>query len=413
MSDQHVAVVGAGIIGCCCALELRHRGFQVTVIDPEPPGSGASKGNAGGIAPAEVLPLASPGILRKAPKWLLDPLGPLAVRPGYLPKLAPWLWRFWRASTEAQVHRGAAALAALNGLSFQLTKALYQDAGLAGDLRQIPALNLYESEAAFRRDRGAWDLRAKLGVRMRMLEGDALRELEPALAPIFTRGVLLEDWALVSDPFRVVQQIARRAEALGVTLRRDRAVGFGAAGEGIEIRLETGETLAADQVVIAAGAWSHRLARHWGDAIPLEAERGYNTTLPAPGVTLGRELIFGEQGFVITPLAVGLRIGGGAELAGLEAPPNYARSDAMLAKAKRYLPGLETAGGTRWMGARPSLPDSLPVIDRAPGQSRVIYAFGHGHLGLTQAPATGRLVADLIAGQAPPIDLTPFRASRF
>ena len=409
MSGQQVAVVGAGIIGCCCALELHQRGYRVTVIDPEPPGSGASKGNAGGIAPAEVLPLASPGILRKAPKWLLDPLGPLTVRLGHLPKLAPWLWRFWRASTAAQVERSAAALAALNGLTFALTEPLYQDAGLAGDLRKIPALNLYESEAAFHRDQGAWRLRAELGVRTRVLEGPALRELEPAIGPSLTRGVLLEDWALVSDPFHIVQQIGRRAEALGVTFRRNRVVG----ATGLELQLDGGEAFTADQVVIAAGAWSHRLARHWGDTIPLEAERGYNTTLPEPGIALGRELIFGEQGFVVTPLSVGLRIGGAAELAGLDALPNYARAEAMLAKAKRYLPGLETRGGSQWMGARPSLPDSLPVIDRAPGEPRVVYAFGHGHLGLTQGPATGRLVADLITNQPPLIDLKPFRADRF
>ena len=413
MSDSHVAVVGAGIIGCCCALELRRRDVRVTILDPEPPGGGCSWGNAGGIVPGEVLPLASPGILRKAPVWLLDPHGPLAVRPGYLPCLTPWLWRFWRASTRGQVARSAAALAALNSLTFAATDPLYEDAGLSGDLRRIAALNLYESEAAFRRDQVAWDLRARLGVPLRRIEGPALQELEPALSPSFTRGVLLEDTALVSDPFRVVQAIARRAQARGAALRRGRVIGFGSAGGGVELRLQGGGAVPADHAVIAAGAWSHRLARHWGDRIPLEAERGYNTTLPVPGVTVGRELIFGEQGFVATPLAPGLRIGGAAELAGLEAPPNYARAAAMLAKAKRYLPGLETAGGRQWMGCRPSLPDSLPVIGRAPGNPRVVYAFGHGHLGLTQGPATGRLVADMIAGQDPPIDLTPFRADRF
>ncbi|MEM7224780.1 MAG: FAD-dependent oxidoreductase [Pseudomonadota bacterium] len=409
MGGQHVAVVGAGIIGSCCALELRRRGFEVTVVDPAPPGSGASKGNAGGIAPGEVLPLASPGILRKAPRWLLDPLGPLAVRPGYLPQLVPWLWRFWRASSAAQVQRSARALAALNGLTFELTEPLFRETGLSGDLRKIPALNLYESETAFQRDHAAWQLRAELGVRLQMLEGAALRELEPTIGPMFTRGVLLEDWALVSDPYHVARQLARAAEERGADFRSRRVVG----AAGLALRLEGGESLTADHVVIAAGAWSHRLARNWGDKIPLEAERGYNTTLPAPGISLGRELIFSEHGFVATPLSVGLRIGGAAELAGLEAPPNYARSAAMLTKAKRFLPGLASDGGSQWMGARPSLPDSLPVIGPSPGQRGVVYAFGHGHLGLTQGAATGRLVADIITGQDPPIDLAPFRADRF
>jgi len=171
--------------------------------------------------------------------------------------------------------------------------------------------------------------------------------------------------------------------------------------------------LSADALLIAAGAWSHLLARQLGDAIPLETERGYNTTLPPDAFDVRRQLIFSGHGFVIPPLSTGLRVGGAVELGGLDRPPDYARSKAMLTKAARFLPGLRTEGGREWMGFRPSLPDSLPVIGQASRAPRVFYAFGHGHLGLTQAAATGRLVRDLVAGRPAVIDLSPFSPSRF
>ena len=169
----------------------------------------------------------------------------------------------------------------------------------------------------------------------------------------------------------------------------------------------------ARQIVIAAGAWSHLLAQQFGDRVPLETERGYNTTLPKTAFDVKRQLIFAGHGFVITPLDTGLRVGGAVELGGLQRPPNFARSKAMLEKAKRFLPGLDPAGGREWMGYRPSLPDSLPVIGRAQASPNVFYAFGHGHLGLTQSAATARLVRDLVSGTSPAIDLTPFSAQRF
>jgi D-amino-acid dehydrogenase len=168
----------------------------------------------------------------------------------------------------------------------------------------------------------------------------------------------------------------------------------------------------ARRLVVAAGAWSHLLARQLGDKIPLETERGYNTTLPADAFDVKRQLVFPGHGFVVTPLATGLRIGGAVELGGLKRPPNYARSKAMLEKARRFLPGLKTEGGREWMGYRPSLPDSLPVIGRSRAPN-VFYAFGHGHLGKTQAAGTARLIRDLVCGETPALDLGPFSPQRF
>jgi D-amino-acid dehydrogenase len=166
-------------------------------------------------------------------------------------------------------------------------------------------------------------------------------------------------------------------------------------------------------VVLAAGAFSHRIARSLGERIPLETERGYNTTLPGDAFDLRTQVTFGGHGFVVTRLTSGIRVGGAVELGGLERPPNFRRADAMLAKARSFLPGLQTEGGVQWMGFRPSMPDTLPVIGPARATPRVIYAFGHGHLGLTQASGTARLVADLVTGREPPIDLSPFSSRRF
>ena len=217
----------------------------------------------------------------------------------------------------------------------------------------------------------------------------------------------------VSDPLRVTEALARRFEELGGRIRRADAVALAPGVDGVSVRLRDAEPLVARRVVVAAGAWSHRLARTLSEHIPLETERGYNTTLPVGAFDLKRQLSFEGHGFVVTPLACGVRVGGAVEFAGLDAPPNFARAATMLAKAKRFMPGLRTEGGSEWMGFRPSLPDSLPAIGKAAADERVVYAFGHGHLGLTQSAATARIVADILSGRQPPLDLEPFRPQRF
>lgn len=407
--SNHIAIVGGGIIGISSAINLRGRGFDVTVIDRDEPFTGASAYNAGAIATPEVLPLASPGMLMKAPKWLLDPNGPLAIPPSYFLRIAPWLFRFWRASTRKQVLDSVQALGALMQISLPAVERLYGQAGIMDMLTCTGALYLYESEAEFRRAKANWDLRASVGVAFDHIDGDTLRDMEPALSPHFTYATHMPNWTMVSDPLDVGQALCRHASEVGVRMVRDAVTSI----QGSNVVLQQGGTIAADQIVLAAGAWSHHLARGWGEKVPLETERGYNTTIPDPGIQVTRELIFGEHGIVASGLTSGFRIGGAAELGGLQAPPNYARADSMLRKARRFLPDLKTEGGTQWMGFRPSLPDSKPVIGRSPLNPRVVHAYGHGHLGLTQGPATAELVADIVSDTTPAIDLTPFRPDRF
>jgi D-amino-acid dehydrogenase len=409
-----VLVIGAGIIGVAISLRLRQEGREVLLIDRECVAAQASRGNAGALAFSNVLPLASPGILRRAPRWLMDPLGPLAIRPRYLPRLLPWLFRFWRASRRDRVRAGTAAQAALMDLSAVETPLLLAAAGASHMLRSDGVLHLYESEAELRASQPGWQARAEHGIAFTPLHGpQAIAELQPGLSPSLVAATFVPGWKTVSDPLRVTEALAGEFERRGGRIRRADAVALAPGLDGVKVQTRDGAALVARSVVIAAGAWSHRLARTLSEHIPLETERGYNTTLPVDAFDLKRQLSFDGHGFVVTPLACGVRVGGAVEFAGLDAPPNFARAAAMLGLAKRFMPGLRTEGGREWMGFRPSLPDSLPAIGRAAADERVVYAFGHGHLGLTQAAATARLVADIIAGRPPPLDLAPFRPQRF
>ena len=407
-------VIGAGIIGTAIALRLQQQGRAVLMIDRERVAAQASRGNAGALAFSDILPLASPGIVRKAPRWLLDPLGPLAIRPGYLPHLAPWLFRFWRASRPDRVRAGTAAQAAMMALSATETPLLLAAAGASEMLCTDGVLHLYESEAELRASLPGWQARADHGIAFKHLHGsEAIAELQRGLSPALVAATFVPGWKTVTDPLQVVEALARQFEQQGGRIRRADAHALVASTDSITVRMRDGHSLAAQRVVVAAGAWSHQLARTLAEHIPLETERGYNTTLPVGAFDLKRQLTFDGHGFVVTALASGVRVGGAVEFAGLDAPPNFARAATLLAKAKRFMPGLRTEGGTEWMGFRPSLPDSLPAIGPARSDDRVVYAFGHGHLGLTQAAATARLVADIVYGRTPALDLAPFCPQRF
>jgi D-amino-acid dehydrogenase len=287
-------------------------------------------------------------------------------------------------------------------------------AGASDMLRSDGVLHLYESEAELAASQPGWQARADHGIAFTHLHGpQAIAELQPGLSPTLVAATFLPAWKTVTDPLLLTLALARRFNELGGRLRRGEALALEPAADGVAVPLAGAQRITAQRVVVAAGAWSHRLARTLGERIPLETERGYNTTLPVAAFDLKRQLTFGGHGFVVTPLSCGVRVGGAVELAGLDAPPNFQRSEIMLTKAKRFMPGLATEGGTQWMGFRPSLPDTLPAIGAAARDERVTYAFGHGHLGLTQAAATARLVADLLAGRPSAIDLSPFRPQRF
>ncbi|MGQ8632304.1 NAD(P)/FAD-dependent oxidoreductase [Agrobacterium sp. DKPNP3] len=413
MPASDVIVIGAGVVGLSAAIAAQGRGLSVTVIDREGPAAGASAGNAGAFAFTDILPLASPGILWKAPKWLLDPLGPLSVPPSYALKITPWMLRFWRACAASKVEHSTVAQTALMDLSKAELEPFLKKTDTIAMLRKEGNLQVYESEAEFEASLPGWKARERHGIEFRHLNAEQMAEIQPGIAPRFSCGTFTPGWYSIADPKLYTLALADHFRTIGGRIECLDVASLRPLDDGVEVLSHDGRTRRAGKVVLAAGAFSHRIARSLGEKIPLETERGYNTTLPSGAFDLRTQVTFGGHGFVVTRLSSGIRVGGAVELGGLELPANFARSEALLTKAKAFLPGLKTEGGKQWMGFRPSLPDSLPAIGEAAHTARVIYAFGHGHLGLTQSAGTARIVADLLTGQKPAIDTGAFSPQRF
>ena len=410
---RNVTVIGAGIVGMACACYLKRDGHDVTVIDPLPPGEGCSKGNAGHISPGGCLPMAMPGVLSKVPGWLADPFGPVRIRWRYLPRAAPWLMRFVGMGTREKAEVSADALRALHAPVFEAYDPLVQHAGAEDLIIRSGQLYVYETEEGLENDRMGWEMRRARGVEVQELDADAIRQIEPTLAPIYRRGVYLPEHGFCRNPQRLVHALAEQFIRDGGTVLGRAVTRFEIGPDGPRrLHTEAGEVEASD-IVIAAGAWSHKLTAMLGDRLPLESQRGYHLEFAAPGVAPLNTVTSPERSFAATPMETGLRFAGTVEFAGLSAPPDYRRARILRDLGRRMYPGLANGGTSEWMGHRPSLPDSLPVIDRATRFPSVYYAFGHGHTGVSGSPVTGRIIADLVSGRPPEIDISPFRVDRF
>ncbi|RZS35189.1 NAD(P)/FAD-dependent oxidoreductase [Corticibacter populi] len=413
---SHCIVIGAGIIGSLCALQLRQQGLEVTLIERDPDALCCSTGNAGSISSASVAPLGMPGMWKKVPGMLLDRDGPLSIQPAYALRAAPWLLRFLAASNVRQVEQASLALAAINQQATDLYRALAQQLQADDLLRFTGQLQVYTSQAARDGDAAGWALRRARGIEIHELDGAALHDLEPAVGAQFTRAVFVPGEGMVVNPQRLLHTVRQRFVAAGGTLLQA-AVTQLSEQPGAGLLLETTQgPWSAQQVVIAAGAWSHRLAQQMGDHIPLQTQRGYHVVFPDSGVTLQRPVVAAEAKCFAVPMEMGLRVAGTVEFASLDAPPTQRRIDALVRHSQQIFPGLRASALTQhsdWMGNRPCLPDSLPVIGRSSRSPRVLYAFGHGHLGLTQAPMTAQIITSQVLARQAPIDLAPYRATRF
>ena len=409
-----VVVVGAGIIGVVIAHELQRRGQTVVLVDKTTPGMGASYGNMASIAVTEFMPASRPGIWAQMPKWLLDPEGPVRIRPGYLPKLVPWFLRFLAASRPSKLRELEVAGAVLCGRVYEDLDALLNETGLTQMLTAEGCLSLYTDEAEFRADREHIDILERFGFRHEILGGNAIRDLEPALTTRIGKAVLFPDNRSITDPHKLVAALAEKFQARGGRIVEGDVVGFEQGEAGVSaLRLADGRILAADKVVLAAGAFTARLSALLREHIPLETERGYHTQIMEPGISMRHSIIWPARAFMVTPTAGGIRVGGTVEMAGLDAPPDYRRAKILVKRAREALPDLVPRGATEWMGHRPALPDTVPVMGPSAKRRNVWYATGHGHLGLTYAATTGRLMADLITGVEPPVDMKPYRVDRF
>ncbi|MDP6787951.1 MAG: FAD-binding oxidoreductase [Rhodospirillales bacterium] len=412
-SGKSVAVIGAGIIGASCALSLQRAGFKVTMIDKGDPGGGCTLGNSGSLGIASVVPLATPGIVKDIPKMLFDPLQPLSIRWAYLPWTLSWLIHYIRNSTAERVEKIADARNALLKGLFEAYEPLIETADAQDLVKHTGLMAVYEHDDGLAHAQYGINLRRSRGIRVEELSGDEAREREPALGPTVKHGVLFPDVAFTVNPQRLAASFAERAVQDGGILKRAKVTGFEMGSEGPRKVLTDDGAIEADLIVLAAGAWSKPLATELGATVPLQAMRGYHSMMPNPGMTLNSIVTASERRVALTPMEGGLRASGTAEFAGVDAAPNYARADVLTNHAAGILPGLNTEGAKHWMGSRPAMVDSRPVIGRSPRYANVLFAFGHDQIGIALGGVTGKLITELATGQPPSVDLTPYRPDRF
>ena len=406
-------VIGAGIIGTAIAHDLQKRGRQVVLVDRDAPGRGASFGNMASIAVTEFMPASRPSVWKQIPGWMLDPEGPVRVRPAYMPKLVPWFLRFIAASRPSRLRELEAQGAALCLRALDDTLDLLRETGLSDQISEEGCVSLYADEAEFKADREHIEILDRFGFPHEVIERQAIKALEPELSDKIGMAVVFPQNRSMKDPYKLVLALVERFVALGGRIERGEVVGFTRSDRVREVVLRDGRKIPADEVVICAGAFSAKLAQDLGEPIPLETERGYHTQIMAPGITMQHSIIWPAKAFMVTPTAGGIRVGGTVEMAGLEAAPDYRRAKVTVKRAKEALPNLRCEDFTEWMGHRPALPDTVPILSASAKTKGLFYATGHGHLGLTYAATTARLMGELITGAIPSVELHPYRVNRF
>jgi D-amino-acid dehydrogenase len=408
-----VVVVGAGIVGVCTAWHLLRRGADVTLIDRDEPGLGCSYGNAGAVSFGSVAPLAMPGVMRDALSMLLDPAAPLRIPLPYLPKAAPWLWRFVRASQPEEVRRLSNVLSTLLANSMEKHLDMLSEIGASELVRCTGQLHLYPDEKWLAKDTMSWALRREHGLRMERLGRQDILALEPEVGPDYTVGMFTPDQGMSINPYRQVTVIAADFARRGGRIVRDRVAAIEV--EADHVRAVRGENASypCDHAVICAGAWSTQLLADLGYAIPLESQRGYHVTISAPGISVARTVVAADRKVFLTPMEDGLRVAGTVEFGGLERSPSRKRAKFLVRDLSRVFPRAHVpADWSFWMGHRPCLPDSLPVMGRSRHHG-LWFSFGHGHLGLTMSATSGDILARAICNEPSNIDLAPFSFKRF
>ena len=412
-NTSNVTVLGAGIVGICTALSLRERGFSVTMLDRNPPAEGASYGNAGSLSPWSCVPQSMPGLWKSVPKWLLDPEGPIALRLGYAATFMPWAIKFLRSGNPEGLDVIADAMMGLTRPTVDLYRHHLAGTGREDLVKDSVYVHVYRKEEDADLSQLAWRLRQERQVPVELVKGEALREVEPALSPNYEAAVLIKEQGRALNPGAIGKVLAEKAQSMGVEFRQCRIDRLRpVTGGAWEIDTEAG-TIEAKKVVVAIGAWSGKLLADLGVKVALEAERGYHLVFKNPGVQLNNAIMNVEAKFVASSMNAGVRCAGTAEFAGVDAAPDYRRARVFAKLAKEMFPDLNVDDTEEWMGPRPSSPDSVPFLGDVPGFENLYSAFGHGHTGMTMGPKTGEVIASLIAGQNPGVDMNPYRIDRF
>lgn len=413
MSKENVAVIGAGIVGVATSIWLQRAGHSVTLIDREGVASATSHGNAGILAAAAVVPVTEPGLLKKAPRMLFSPNEPLFLRWPYLPRLLPFLTSFLANANLKDMERISRGLADMMHDTVDQHIALASGTPAERYLKPGDYLFVYDNEKQFHKDALAWNVRKNVGLEFEELDASGVAAHQPDIAGKFGYGVRLPNHGRITDPGEYTKALARHFVEEGGTLL---------ISEVSDIMMENGSAKAivtkdgnldVDHVVITAGAWSARLARRFGARIPLEAERGYHVEFVNANVDLSCPVMITPKKFAMTSMEGRLRCAGIVEFGGLEAGPSKAPIELIKRNVAEVFPDLQYDDTVEWMGPRPSTPDSLPLLGAFARAPNVWAGFGHQHLGLTGSAKTGRWLAQMISGEKPNTDMTPYDPDRF
>ena len=412
-SSQRIIVVGGGIIGITSALEFQRRGYEVSLLDPKQPGRETSYGNTGVLSDGSVVISNNPGLRKRLPKLILKKSNALNYSLGFVLKRLPWVARFLSYCTDQHLDHSSRALRALQALSLKLHMGLISDAKAEHLLRKTGWLKVFRSDASYK----AYDMELKVfertGVGHTIYSEDELKQLEPALNPIFRHGVLLHNACSVSSPAALCDAYLKLFTEAGGKVILGAAEKFQQA-EDWKVQLRGSEVLQADAVVLAAGPWSAKIAKSLGYKVPMAWERGYHWHLePGTGPVLRRAVHDVDAGYVMTPQQQGVRVTSGVELADRDAPQDNRQVEQSIRSARQATSLGNKIENTPWMGRRPTLVDSLPMIGAAPRHQGLWFNFGHQHNGLSTSAASAQLLADLYQDKCPAIDVEPFRPSRF
>ena len=407
-----IIVIGAGICGLSSAIWLRRAGHKVTLIDRDHPGAGASYGNAGLLAGWSMTPINTPGLHKTALKYLLNPKSPLFLQWSSLPRMTPWLWQFLRNANAAYLPHMVDGIVGITHGSVDQHRALTRGTRAEHWIAESAFSFVYKSRADYEADALSWSTRAEHGLTHDIIEGPAVQEEEPMLAPHCTFLAQLKDFGHILNPGAYVADLARVLEEEGGTYLQ---------AEAQDITLENGRVtsvitasgpLPCDRVVLAAGIWSKPLTAKLGLHVEMIAERGHHLHLKNPSQSPRNPMMIVSGKFAVTPMSSGLRCAGTVELGDTKNTPNRAALRIIGDHVAKSFPDLRFDEAEEWLGFRPSTPDSLPLIGEI-GSTGAYAAFGHQHIGLTAGPKTGRLVAALINGDAPNMDLSAYDANRF
>ncbi|WP_170336465.1 NAD(P)/FAD-dependent oxidoreductase [Ruegeria arenilitoris] len=412
MTEQ-VTIIGAGIVGICCALSLQERGIPVRLVDRGDPGQETSFGNAGVVSPWSIIPQAVPGIWKKLPQMLLDPKSALSVRASFWPKMIPWGLRFLGKSGEKTVREVSDAMEILCHPSIDLYRRHLEGTGHENLIADSYYIHAFRNPEEANLDGLGYLIRREKGGELERVDGAELRRLEPALSEEFKAAIVIKGQARATSPGRLGAVLAEKARAQGADFVRTEVTKL-IHVKGGDWQLATSqETLHARYVVLAAGVWSADLLKPLGLPVPLVAERGYHVEFPSPSAALNNSVMDVDAKIVASSMLGGLRVAGTAEFGSVDAPADPRKEKILTDQAKSLVPDLNTREAQFWMGRRPSFPDSLPAIGPLNGKEGLYAAFGHSHYGLMMAPKTGELVADLVSERSPNINLDPFSLARF